>query len=455
MVNAGFQSTFQTFENGSNHFRMIRKDGAVRNVFCEWKFDYDAHQRPIRIHGIVHDITERKKAENKIQELNGELLKLNGQLSIILNTLPANIALLDKDGTIIVVNEAWNKFGRDNNIKDAKCGLGDNYIEVCSQSIGADEEAARSMAQGVIGVLNGELTEFKLEYPCHSPDEERWFRVEVRPLSESEQDGAVVMHINITDSKKAEREIVALNEHLEVRVASRTAELTEANKALEFFSYSVSHDLRSPVRVIIGFASIIRNEYLDSFDTDLKELFGHIEANAKRLNIIIDDMLTLAKYEKTKLRPVAVDMNQVVKIVWDHLLVSQPHHAILHMDTLPAVQADLTMIEQVLVNLLSNAVKYSSKKEQPAVTVGYELSDGIVTFSIRDNGAGFDMKNYNKLFGAFQRLHGMDEFEGTGVGLLLAKRIIEKHGGKIWAEGKVDEGAVFYFTLPVAISEQE
>ena len=134
--------------------------------------------------------------------------------------------------------------------------------------------------------------------------------------------------------------------------------------------------------------------------------------------------------------------------VWSNLQTQDPHHTILQVESLPPVEADISMLEQVLVNLLSNAVKYSSKKEQPAVTVGFKRSEEAITYFVKDNGAGFDMRSYDRLFGAFQRLHGMSEFEGTGVGLTLVKRIIEKHGGIVWAEGKVNEGATFYFSLP-------
>jgi light-regulated signal transduction histidine kinase (bacteriophytochrome) len=307
------------------------------------------------------------------------------------------------------------------------------------------------MAEGTGNVLKGELQAFSLEYPCHSPDEQRWFRVEVRPLNEDGGSGAVVMHINITASKRAENEIKELNEHLENRVVKRTTELTEANKALEAFSYSVSHDLRAPVRTVIGFSDLIRKEYEKSFEPELRELFQHIEASGRRMNAIIDDMLMLAKYEKEILRIEPVDMNLLFENVWSKISYSQPHHATLELASLPEMHADTSMMEQVVVNLLSNAIKYSSKKDHPAITVGCEQTDTAITFYVRDNGAGFDMKNYSKLFGAFQRLHGTSEFEGTGVGLLLVKKIVEKHGGIVWAEGKVGEGATFYFTLPMQV----
>jgi len=251
------------------------------------------------------------------------------------------------------------------------------------------------------------------------------------------------------EKQKAQEEILKLNAELEERVAQRTAELLEANKALESFSYSVSHDLRSPLRSILGFTQLIQKEYSPSFTADANELFGHIEKNSVRMNIIIEDLLTLAKFTKERLQLAPVNTSALVQSVWDNLLFTQPHKAKLQVDELPAVQADTSMLEQVLVNLISNAIKYSAKNEKPIVQIGCFVKEEVATFYVKDNGAGFDMKKYGRLFGAFQRLHGKDEFEGTGVGLHLVKRIIEKHNGSVWAEAKPNEGATFYFTLPL------
>lgn len=252
------------------------------------------------------------------------------------------------------------------------------------------------------------------------------------------------------EKRNAQQELMRLNAELEERVAKRTAELLEANQALEAFSYSVSHDLRAPLRSIIGFANIIQTEHQDSLSADALELFGYIEKSSKRMSDIIDDLFTLARFGKEKLTLVSIDMQAMVNDVWDNLLFSTPHKAKITFDKqLPHIVADKSMIEQVLVNLLTNAIKYSSKKQQPQINVGYTQTEKDITFYVRDNGAGFDMAGYPRLFGAFQRLHGAKDFEGIGLGLLLVKRIVEKHGGSVKAEGRVDEGAVFYFTLPL------
>jgi signal transduction histidine kinase len=254
--------------------------------------------------------------------------------------------------------------------------------------------------------------------------------------------------------EEAEEEVRKMNLLLEERVRQRTAELVEANTALEAFSYSVSHDLRAPLRSVMGFAQLIKQEHSPSLTGELTELFAHIESSTKRMSAIIDDLLALAKYGKENPHTGLVNMNRLFTNVWDELLFNTPHKATIEIETLPNVEADGSMLEQVIVNLISNAVKYSSKKEKPLIKVGCEEAADSYTFYVKDNGAGFDMQEYERLFGAFQRLHALSEFDGTGVGLMLVKRIIEKHQGRVWAQGEVGKGATFYFTLPKTIQPQ-
>ena len=436
-------------EKSSSQNRNYTKDGRV--IWCEWLTTgiRDKEGKIDKIVSLVQDITDRKEGENRIHDLNERLQVANHDLTTMMNTLPANIAMLDIDAKIVTVNKAWERFAETNSMQYC-CSVGENYIAVCEKATGIDEKNGKDMAEGIRKILAGTSQAFSMEYPCHSPDEKRWFRAEVRPLVDGKLTGAVVMHVNITDSILAAHEIRDLNEGLEKRVQQRTYDLSEANKALEAFSYSVSHDLSAPVRSVMGFSKIIRKEYGESMCPEERDLFGYIEDSSKRMNAIIDDLLKLAKYGKDVLHMKPVDMNQLVRSIWTNISRISPHHAELELAGLPIVQADSSMMEQVLMNLLSNAFKYSSKAEEPRVCVACEIKRDKYIFSVRDNGAGFDMKYYDRLFGAFQRLHGVSEFEGTGVGLILVKSIIEKHGGEVWAEGKVDAGATFYFSLPVA-----
>lgn len=304
------------------------------------------------------------------------------------------------------------------------------------------------------GVLNGQPVNYETSYP-KKDGSAVWYNVSAKPVTvDGLTIGMCIAVHDITARKLAEQEVRKLNSNLEKRVRERTSELLEANTALEAFSYSVSHDLRSPVRSVIGFTGIINKRYAEDLQPDLRELLGLIESHSKRMNTIIDDLLTLARFGKEKLHIDKVDMTGLFNKVWENHLFSNPHQAQLVLKDLPEIHADGSMLEQVAVNLLSNALKYSSKTEAPLVEVGCITAPDEVTFYVKDNGAGFDMKDYDKLFGAFQRLHASTDFEGTGVGLTLVRRIIEKHGGKIWAEAKVDEGATFYFSLPMAVPMQ-
>jgi PAS domain S-box-containing protein len=259
----------------------------------------------------------------------------------------------------------------------------------------------------------------------------------------------LVLANDVTDRKKAEEKIKELNEHLEERVQQRTAELSEANKSLAAFSSTVSHDLRAPLRSIVNFTSIIQQDYGERMEPEEKEIFDYIKEGALRMNTIIEDLLKLAKYGHEKLKLEQVNMARLINSIWLNLSRTTPHRAVLKLTEMPDVLADMSLMEQAVVNLLSNAIKYSSKKENPTVWVWSERGNDSITIYFKDNGAGFDMNNYPRLFGAFQRLHGQKEFEGTGVGLTLVKRIIEKHNGTVGANAKVNEGATFYITLPI------
>lgn len=240
------------------------------------------------------------------------------------------------------------------------------------------------------------------------------------------------------------KEIQSQNEE----IASQNDQLHELNQELQAFSYSVSHDLRAPLRAIIGYSKILEEDSIEKLDDSEKRALNAVQQNATRMNNLVNALLEFSKLGRQELRKTKVDTLQLLKGILEGMNVSTEHKTEFKVGALPSVWADNNLITQVWINLISNAIKYSAKKEVPVVEIGSYPEENTIVFYVKDNGAGFDMKYADRLFGVFQRLHHNDEFEGTGVGLALVHRIVVRHGGSAWAEAKVDEGATFYFSLP-------
>lgn len=260
----------------------------------------------------------------------------------------------------------------------------------------------------------------------------------------------MVARIGLLKQKEAEQALARHHEQLEQLVSERTQELQDANKELESFSYSVSHDLRAPLRAIDGFSHILLERYIDKLDDEGKRLLNIVRSNTQRMAQLIDDILGFSRNGRLEMTVSDIDMENMAREVFAEIQPTGSSSRLrFEVGHLPPATGDRAMLRQVFTNLLSNAIKFSHTQETPKIVVGGAMEGNEAVYYVTDNGVGFDMQYAEKLFGVFQRLHGMDEFDGTGIGLAIVKRIVVRHGGRVWAQGRIGEGATFYFSLPL------
>ena len=417
-------------------FRVVWPDGSIHHLKAYGQFVRDADGRPLRMTGVNYDVTERKRAEDRLRCSERGLSEAqriahlgNWELDLESN------ALTWSDEIFRIFEIDPERFGASyeaflNAIHpDDRDLVNKAYTDSVKSRLPYDIVHRLRMSDGRIKYVNEKC--------------ETYYGADGKPLR-----SVGTVH-DITERKRAEDEVRELNQQLERRVAERTAQLEAANKELEAFAYSVSHDLRAPLRHIDGYVELLVSRCRDRLDDKGLHYVDTIAAAARQMGVLIDDLLQFSRTGRAELRRESVDMNQVLREVLGSIQESSAERGIEWViGNLPPVRGDAALLRQVWANLLENAVKFTRPREDARIEVSAREENGETIFLVADNGVGFDMQYVGKLFGVFQRLHSQEEFEGTGIGLATVQRIVNRHGGRVWAEAELDQGATFYFALP-------
>ncbi len=405
----------------------------------------DAFGEPYGVCGISTDITERKRAESQLRTSHEALEFANHRLRGIIEGTHDRIAALDTRYCFLTFNSAYREAFRRDFGKDIEIGM--RLSDPLAHLPDEQEEQLVVWARA----LKGEF--FTISRAMKSGGELRHFEITFSPIRDEHGEllGAAQHIRDITERQRAENE----RTRLLAEVASRNALLESANKELEAFSYSVSHDLRAPLRHIDGFAGLLQRTSTAKLDAKEQRYLTLITESAKRMGRLIDDLLDFSRMGRAEMRHDTVDMNSLVQAALRDLEPDTQGRVIeWRVGPLPVVHGDASLLRQVWANLLSNSVKYSRPRPKAIIEIGCQLDHAEETrFFVHDNGVGFEMKYAEHLFGVFQRLHRPEEFEGTGIGLANVRRIIARHGGRTWAEGQPDAGATVWFTLPKLTAE--
>jgi PAS domain S-box-containing protein len=418
------------------HFETVRvhKDGRKIEVSLTISPIHSASGEIVGVSSIARDVTERKRSQEAL-ERHAAVLREQAQMLELTNVMARDL----QDRIIL-----WNR-GMERLYGYSKAeALGKNSHELFRTKF-SQPLAAIQKRLFETGVWEGELT--------HMTKDRRMLQVFSQWALHRDKDGKPVAILevanDITARKTAEQEVIRMNAELEQRVNDRTAELLNANHEMEAFTYSVAHDLRAPLRHVDAFSRIVLEDFGSQLPEEGKNYLEHIRRGSRNMSQLVDDLLNLARVGRQEIKrspaPLTPIVDQVVREL-DHEINGRKITWKIH--PLPEPDCDGGLMKQVFANLLSNAVKYTRPRENAVIEVGVQRANGQPAIFVRDNGVGFNMKYADKLFGVFQRLHRAEDFEGTGIGLATVQRIIRKHGGSVWAQSEVDQGATFYFTLP-------
>ena len=428
-----FELLKQEEKISNEELTIITKSGKKRAILLSSKAILDKKNNIIYSTSVQIDITKRKLAEQE-QE----------QFKLLVENSSDYISISSLERQILYINEAGRRMIGLDSFEEVKKMKIDDFIFKEDLNIVLDQ-IILSIKQK--GSWKGESRLMHLKTGLPIPVNMNSFIINDRENNQPIA-MATVTH-NMTKSKQAEEKLNEYHKHLEKLVKQRTNELKTTNKELEAFAYSVSHDLRAPLRHIYGFSELLRKRISNTLDEKSLKQFHNITDAANKMGILIDDLLSFSRIGREEMKLTMFDFEQIIKITRQEMeLEIEGRKVIWEIGQFPKVYGDPSLIKMALTNLISNAVKFTSNKKEAKIEIGIESKENEYIFYVQDNGVGFNMKYKEKLFNVFQRLHTKHEFEGTGIGLANVQRIIHRHGGRTWAEGILGEGATFYFTLP-------
>ncbi len=435
IVREATEKSIKTGDTFDIEFRFIWPDGEVRNLSGRGDVVFDEKGNPEKMIGINLDITERVK-------LYEQLKSQERQLRSFVQQAPVAVAMFDNEMRYITASNEWFK----HNKIEQKNIVGQSHYEVIPEV-----RERKDWLEIHKRVLKGEEISRAKDQFATKDGEKIWLNWKAIPWYSVEGEiGGMIMYVSDI-SKDVEYTSQLENEVSErtLQVREKAKELKETNEELESFSYTISHDLRAPLRSINGFSDILLEEYAGQLDDEGKRLMNIVKQSAVTMGNLIDDILDFSRLGRKSLQKTDIDMNMLVESICAEEVGNYGEEKCnVNITELPNAKGDISLIKQVVTNLVSNAFKYSSHNELIKIDIDSYKKDKKNVYSFRDNGTGFKMEYHDKMFGVFQRLHSTKEFEGTGVGLAIVKRIINKHGGDVWAESEPGKGSTFFFSLP-------
>lgn len=437
-IAAAYHSSDQeVFETGKTISKIEQIENDLWEVF---KFPIILENQKTGIAGIIRNITTQKQNEEDLKKREKTLRK-------IFDLLPIGLWIADEKGKLLKGNPEGVKIWG----AEPKEGI-ENYGVFKARRLPEGQEISPhdwALAKTIQSKIANQAE--KIEFDAYDGVKRIVLNYTAPVLDDDETIlGAIVVNQNISEEEKIKQDLKAFNSALEERVKERTQELQEINHELDAFAYSISHDLRAPLRAINGFSEILQEDHEQNLNEDGKHLLATIRSNVDKMDALIRNLLHFSRVSRVEIIKQTIDMTTLAKTILEELIASKNKQVSYTIETLPAIEGDASLIKQVWLNLLDNAIKYSSHQETPTLHIGSKIQDQQAVFSVQDNGVGFDQAYVHKLFQAFQRLHSEKEFEGTGAGLAIVKRIIQRHHGQVWAEGRLQEGATFYFSLPLS-----